>query len=61
MFGCLLVTTSAFGVDFFLYAIDNYFVEVTSLPKTGDVVYIRATEKLEVLDIYLEEIELPPL
>ena len=59
LFGSLLVTTSAFGVDFFLYAIDNHFVEVTSLPKTGDVLYIRATDKMEVLDIYLDAINLP--
>ncbi len=59
MFGTLLVTTSAFNMDFFLYAIDNYFVEVTSLPKTGDVIYIRATDNLGVLDIYLDTITLP--
>jgi hypothetical protein len=59
LFGTLLMTTSAFGVDFFLYAIDNYFVEVTSLPKTGDVIYIRATDKVEVVEIYLDAIILP--
>ncbi|MEJ0031370.1 MAG: hypothetical protein WDO15_13780 [Bacteroidota bacterium] len=59
LFGTLLVMTSAFGVDFFLYSIDNYFVEVTSLPKTGDVLYIRATDKVEVLDMYLDAIKLP--
>jgi len=59
MFGTLLVTTSAFGVDFFLYSIDSYFVEVTCLPKTGDVLYIRATDNSEVLDLYLERITLP--
>jgi hypothetical protein len=59
MFGILLLTTSAFGMDFFLYAIDNYFVEVTSLPVTGDVVYIRAAEGIGVLDLYLDAIELP--
>jgi hypothetical protein len=61
MFGTQLVTTSAFGVDFFLYSIDNYFVEVTSLPRTGDVLYIRATDKIEVLDMYLGAIKLPEL
>ena len=59
LFGTLLMTTTAFGVDFFLYAIDNYFVEVTSLPKTGDVIYIRATDKVEVVEIYLDAIKLP--
>jgi hypothetical protein len=59
MFGTLLATTSAFGMDFFLYAIDNYFVEVTSMPKTGDVVYIRATDRIAVCDLYLEAINLP--
>lgn len=59
MFGTLLVTTSAFNLDFFLYSIDNYFVEVTSLPETGDVIYIRATEKVEVVDMYLDTISLP--
>lgn len=59
LFGTMLMTTSAFGVDFFLYAIDNYFVEVTSLPKTGDVIYIRATDKIEVVEIYLDAIRLP--
>jgi hypothetical protein len=59
MFGTMLVTTSAFGIDFFLYSIDNYFVEVTSLPKTGDVLYIRATDKPDVVDIYLDTIRLP--
>jgi len=58
MFGTLLTTTSAFGMDFFLYAIDNYFVEVTSMPKTGDVIYIRATESVGILDIYLDNIQL---
>lgn len=61
MFGTLLATTSAFGVDFFLYSIDNYFVEVTSMPKTGDVIYIRATQGLGVLDLYLTQIQLPEL
>jgi hypothetical protein len=59
MFGTLLATTSAYGLDFFLYSIDNYFVEVTSLPGTGDVLYIKATDKMEVLDIYLDTITLP--
>lgn len=59
MFGTLLVSTSAFGVDFFLYSIDNYFVEVTSMPATGSVIYIRATEQVDVLEIYLDSIELP--
>jgi hypothetical protein len=59
MFGTMLVTTSAFGIDFFLYSIDDYFVEVTSLPKTGDVLYIRATDKPDVVDIYLDTIRLP--
>lgn len=59
MFGTLLVTTSAYGMDFFLYAIDNYFVEVTSVPKSGDVIYIRATERIGVLDLYLDSITLP--
>jgi len=59
MFGTLLVTTSAFDLDFFLYALDDYFVEVTSLPETGDVIYIRATEKVEVVDMYLDSITLP--
>jgi len=59
MFGTLLMTTSAFGADFFLYAIDNYYVEVTSRPKTGDVLYIRATEKVEILELYLDSIKLP--
>lgn len=58
-FGTLLTTTTAFGMDFFLYAIDNYFVEVTSMPKTGDVIYIRATDKIGVLDMYLDAIKLP--
>ena len=59
MFGTLLVTTSAYGMDFFLYAIDSYFVEVTSTPKTGNVIYIRATERIGVLELYLNEINLP--
>lgn len=59
MFGTLLATTSAYGMDFFLYAIDNYFVEVTSLPAGGDVVYIRATDRIGVCDLYLGSIELP--
>jgi hypothetical protein len=59
MFGTLLATASAFGMNFFLYAIDNYFVEVSSMPGTGDVVYIRATDRIGVLDLYLETIELP--
>lgn len=59
MFGTLLVTTSAFDLDFFLYSLDDYFVEVTSLPETGDVIYIRATEKVEVVDMYLDSITLP--
>lgn len=59
LFGTLLATISYLGVDFFLYSIDNYFVEVTSLPKTGDVLYIRATDKIEVLDMYLHAITLP--
>jgi hypothetical protein len=58
MFGTLLATTSAFGMDFFLYAIDSYFVEVTSRPGTGNVVYIRATERVGVLDLYLDHIVL---
>ena len=58
-FGTLLATTTAFGMDFFLYAIDNYFVEVTSMPKTGDVIYIRATDRIAVLDMYLDAIVLP--
>lgn len=58
MFGTLLATTSGFGMDFFLYAIDNYFVEVTSVPATGSVVYIRATEQIGVLDLYLDKISL---
>jgi len=59
MFGTLLATTSAYGMDFFLYGIDNYFVEVTSQPITGDVVYIRATDRIGVCDLYLEAIEIP--
>jgi hypothetical protein len=59
VFGTLLLTTSAFGVNFFLYSIDNYFVEVTSLATTGDVLYIRATDRVEVLDMYLDVITLP--
>ena len=58
-FGTLLATSSAFDMDFFLYAIDNYFVEVTSMPGTGDVVYIRATDRVSVLDLYLDAIILP--
>jgi hypothetical protein len=58
-FGTLLATTTAFGMDFFLYAIDNYFVEVTSMPKSGDVIYIRATDRIGVLDLYLDAIILP--
>ena len=61
MFGTLLITTSAFGVDFFLYAIDNYFVEVTSRPINGDLLYIRATDKTEVVDLYLDAIKLPEM
>lgn len=57
-FGTFLATTSAFGKDFFLYAIDNYFVEVTSTPKSGDVIYIRATDRVDVLDLYLDNIVL---
>jgi hypothetical protein len=59
MSGTLLIATSAFGVDFFLYSINDYFVEVTSLPKTGDVVYIRATNRPDICDMYLDAIELP--
>jgi hypothetical protein len=59
MFGTLLVTTSALDLDFFLYSIDNYFVEVTCLPKTGDVIYIRATDKVQVVEMYLDSISLP--
>ena len=59
MFGTLLVTTEAYGMDFFLYAIDNYFVEVTSVPGTGDVIYIRATDRIGVLDLYIDIIKLP--
>lgn len=59
LFGTLLTTANAFGMDFFLYAIDNYFVEVTSQPKTGDVIYIRATDRIGVLDLYLHTIDLP--
>jgi hypothetical protein len=59
MFGTLLVTTSAYGMDFFLYGMDNYFVEVTSQPITGDVIYIRATDRVGVCDLYLESINLP--
>jgi hypothetical protein len=59
MFGTLLVATSAFDLEFFLYSIDDYFVEVTCLPKTGDVIYIRATEKIEVVEMYLGAIKLP--
>ena len=59
MFGTRLATTSAFGVDFFLYSIESYLVEVTCLPKTGDVLYIRATDKSDVFDLYLEQITLP--
>jgi hypothetical protein len=59
MFGTLLATTSAYGMDFFLYGMDSYFVEVTSQPVTGDVIYIRATDRLGVCDLYLEAIELP--
>ena len=59
MFGTLLCTTSAYGMDFFLYAIDSYFVEVTSLPRSGDVIYIRATDRIGVTDLYLESINLP--
>lgn len=59
MFGTLLISTSAFDLDFFLYAIDDYFVEVTSLPKSGDVIYIRATEKVEIVEMYLDSIKLP--
>jgi hypothetical protein len=58
LFGTLLATANVHGMDFFLYAIDNYFVEVTSMPKTGDVVYIRATDRISVLDIYLDNIVL---
>lgn len=61
MFGTLLATTNAVGMDFFLYAIDNYFVEVTSMPRSGDVIYIRATQSIGVLDLYLEAITLPEL
>ena len=59
MFGTLLLTRHAVGIDFFLYSIDNYFVEVTSLPNTGDVLYIRATDKMDVCDLYLDIIKLP--
>jgi hypothetical protein len=58
MFGTFLATASAFGMDFFLYTIDNYFVEVTSTPGTGNVVYIRATERVGVLDLYIDNIGL---
>lgn len=61
MFGTLLVRTSAYGMDFFLYAIDDYFVEVTSQPQTGDVIYIRATDRIGVCDLYLETISLPAM
>ncbi len=61
MFGTLLATTSAFGVNFFLYSIDDYFVEATSVPETGDVLYIRATELTSVMDMYLNDIHLPEL
>ena len=59
MFGTLLISTSTFDLDFFLYAIDDYFVEVTSVPKSGDVIYIRATEKVEIVEMYLDSIKLP--
>jgi hypothetical protein len=59
MFGTLLTTTSAYGMDFFLYGMDDYFVEVTSQPGTGDVVYIRATDRVGVCDLYLDSIKLP--
>jgi len=58
MFGTLLTTTTAFGMDFFLYAIDSYFVEVTSVPKTGDVIYIKASEKIAIVEMYLDDIQL---
>ena len=59
MFGTLLLSTSAFDLDFFLYSLDDYFVEVTCLPKTGDVIYIRATEKVAIAEMYLDSIKLP--
>jgi hypothetical protein len=61
MFGTLLASTKAFGVNFFLYSIDNYFVEATSVPETGDVLYIRATDLSAVMDLYLNDIRLPEL
>ena len=61
MFGTLLATTTAFDVNFFLYSIDNYFVEVTSKTESGDVMYIRATEFPDVMDLYLSDIELTDL
>jgi hypothetical protein len=59
MFGTLLISTKAFDLDFFLYSMDDYFVEMTSLPETGDVIYIRATENVEIADMYLDAIALP--
>lgn len=58
MFGTLLITTTAYGMNFFLYGMDNYFVEVASQPGSGDVIYIRATDRIGVCDLYLESIKL---
>ncbi len=59
MFGKMIATRTAFGIDFFLYALDNYYVEAASIPETGAVVYIRATKSSHLADLYLEAMHLP--
>ncbi len=61
MFGKMIATRTAFGIDFFLYALDDYYVEAASMPETGAVVYIRATRSAHLADLYLESIQLPKL
>lgn len=58
-YGRLLITAEAHGLDFFLYSLDNYFVEVASQTEGCNVIYIKATDQSGVMDLYLDKIQLP--
>lgn len=56
--GVALTTTEVLGMRFMLYAINNYFVEVTISNVTCEILSINATTELSVMDLYLEKIDI---
>ena len=55
--GIALMETETEGLRFFLYAVHDYFVEVTT-QISGEVLAIRATDHPGILDLYLHQVNI---